>query len=294
MISLYILGYKGLLVIKELSNDYLRNINCVIIGRDKNVQNDFYEESKRVCMERDLPFVERGNETVNQSKYLIMIGWRWLVIPKKNEKLLIFHDSILPKYRGFNPLTTALINGDKKIGATIIEGMEEYDTGNIISQKIVKIKYPIKIDDAIKIMGKIYSELFNDLMVKIISGKDLKSKKQDAKAVTYSLWRNAEDYFIDWNWSSKKIVRFINAVGYPYDYAKSKVGNKIVVIKNAESTAKDIRITNRDVGKIIFKDDASITIVCGEGLLIVKQLFNQNGTQFSLKNKFRIKFGNGI
>ena len=56
------------------------------------------------------------------------------------------------------------------------------------------------------------------------------SKPQEEEKATYSLWRNEDDYLIDWNNTSKQIKRFIDAVGSPYKSASSYINNKKVRI----------------------------------------------------------------
>jgi methionyl-tRNA formyltransferase len=57
--------------------------------------------------------------------------------------LVVFHDSILPQYRGFNPLVSALINGDSRVGVTAM-GTDEFDKGDIIGQRTIAINIPSK------------------------------------------------------------------------------------------------------------------------------------------------------
>ena len=58
---------------------------------------------------------------------------------RDKSKLIVFHDSVLPKLRGFNPLVTSLINGYEEIGVTVLYGTEDFDRGEIILQKKVNI-----------------------------------------------------------------------------------------------------------------------------------------------------------
>lgn len=56
------------------------------------------------------------------------------------------HQSILPKYRGRDPIANAIINGDEKIGFTIHYIDEGMDTGNIIFQSI----WPLSLNDKLE------------------------------------------------------------------------------------------------------------------------------------------------
>jgi methionyl-tRNA formyltransferase len=286
MLRLNILGYKGYFVLSNISKQHYSLIDEVVIAKDSSIQNDYFNESVAFCKAAGLKHYERNKEPKCKSDYIILIGWRWLV--DDITKLAIIHDSLLPKYRGFNPLVTALINGDKYIGATCIAGHTEYDKGEILGQKKVKISYPIKIKTAIELVSDLYIELLNDLL-QSIKEKQLTSKPQNEEKATYSLWRDEDDYAIDWSEDSEKIKRFIDAVGFPYLGAKTKLNDSFFRILDAEIIT-DVKIENRVAGKVIFKDEKGLTVVCGKGLIRIKELYHDDGKLFDYSNKFRLKF----
>jgi len=87
-----------------------------------------------------------------------------------------------------------------------------------------------------------------------------------------------------------EIKRFIGAVGPPYKGAKTKLNGKWLRILDAASE-KDVTIANRGPGKVLFKKKEGVYIVCGVGLLIVKDFYDDSGNLVSFENKFRLKFG---
>ena len=288
MIRFYLLGKKGLDCIKSLKKSHLNHVVDVVIDRDQNVQKDYAEEIQELCEQLKIPTILRKEATKSAAGTLeIAIGWRWLI--NTENQVLVFHDSLLPKYRGFNPLVTALINGDKEIGVTALTAGESYDTGDIIGQKSTLIDYPINIKSAIDQVSQLYVELLHDVFSKHLS-KSLKGIPQEASEASYSLWRDEEDYWIDWQQSAEEIRRFIDAVGYPYKGAKTKASGHTVRILNA-TTKPDVEIANRTPGKVIFKDSEGFHIVCRQGLLCVSEFYNDTGEKVDLGNAFRIRFG---
>ncbi|QSS98030.1 formyltransferase family protein [Psychroflexus sp. ALD_RP9] len=284
MVNLYVLGKKGLIALSKLDMLYRKNIKSVIIGSDKNIDNDFSSEIIKVCQDFKLNYQFQNHTSEYTAKYSVAIGWRWLINDDSN--LIVFHDSILPHYRGFNPLVTALINGDSEIGVTALKGSKEYDKGEIIEQKIVPVTYPLKIEKAIDLISTQYANLLNSIFNKLIKD-NLKSYPQDSSKVSYSLWRDEDDYKIDWSLDALKIKRFIDAVGFPYKGAYTIYNGKKLIIKNAEIVA-DVNIANRTPGKVIFKENNSYTIVCGKGLLKIKSFYDSNNMEVRL-NKFRLR-----
>ena len=122
----------------------------------------------------------------------IAISWKWII--ELNNTLLVIHDSILPKYRGHLPLVSQLIDGEEEIGVTAILGNENYDEGDIIYTVKSRIKYPIKINDAIKIINTCYCETLEFLFENIKNNIQFNPTPQDHSKASYSLWRDEDDY----------------------------------------------------------------------------------------------------
>lgn len=285
MINIYLIGNKGYTALKNLKKGHLSVISCVIIGQDKNVQNDYSINIENFCIEKNLNYVIQNETYQVTSQFSIAIGWRRLI--NDDSKVIVFHDSLLPKYRGFNPLVTALLNGDKKIGVTALKASNEYDRGEIIKQESIQITYPIKIKKAIEKISIVYANLLVNIVNKIVSNNLTFSPQDEAKA-TYSLWRDSENYKIDWTTEADNIKRFVDAVGYPYKGAYTYINGKKIIIKNVEVT-NDVEISNREPGKVIFKNNASFVIVCGKGLLKINKFYNEKGEEVKFNN-FRLRF----
>ncbi len=279
---------KGLDVLESHIKAFgAQTIAYVVSAEDKMIENDFFTEIKKVCRINKIKFFHKKNKNNLQADIVFAISWRWII--DVDHKLIVFHDSILPKYRGFAPLVNSLINGEKKIGVTAIWASKNYDAGDIVGQKKMNIRYPLKIEQAIDSISKLYCELQNEISKKILYGTKLKQKKQNEKLASYSLWRDDEDYRIDWTQSAKKIVRFIHAVGFPYNGAKTEMDGKIFKILDSQELA-DVKIVNRTVGKIIFMQENYPVIVCGRGLLKVTKMTTVDGTSSLPLKKFRSRF----
>jgi methionyl-tRNA formyltransferase len=288
MINLYLLGKKGLEAIERLSPDFFDKINAIIIGTDPAVLNDYANEIKSFAQKNNILFFLRKEIKSNIQDGVnlnIAIGWRWLI--PLNTPLIVFHDSILPTYRGFNPLVTALINGDRQLGVTALFGTAEFDKGDIIAQKSITIDYPIKIETAIDLLSKEYATLLTLIFQQYLSNT-LVAKPQNESDATYSLWRDEEDYHINWMQDSSTIKRMVDAVGFPYKGAYSYIENQKFRIFDVEEV-EDVVIVNRTPGKVIFKENDVFVVVCGKGLLKIQSLFDDSLEKVTL-SKFRVRF----
>jgi methionyl-tRNA formyltransferase len=289
-INLYIMGKKGFNSLKSLIKNCPELINAVISARDKNILEDFYDENKLLCIKNGITFYDRLDNFFDTVPFSIAISWRWL-INKTTGKLIVLHDSLLPKYRGFNPLVSYLINGEKEIGVTAIFSSENYDEGDIIVQSSRKINYSIKIKDGIDLISECYVDILLDITHKISKNENIVATKQNVDEATYSLWRDDEDYFIDWNRDSHYIKRFVDASGYPYKYACTSIDSYIIRVKDVEVVG-DVIIENRVPGKIIFLKNGLPVVVCGSGLIRIRDAFYEDlKKEFFPFNKLRTKFG---
>ncbi|WP_430399716.1 formyltransferase family protein [Flavobacterium sp.] len=285
-IALFIMGKKGLDCLKAIQSISCDIIKEVIYATDNSVEEDYSNEIVTFCETHQLKYIHRNffDETnLDKVDYFFAISWRW-IINYDNNKLIVFHDSLLPKYRGFNPLVSALINGDEEIGVTAIFANKEFDRGNIIGFESVSITYPIKVELAIEKISICYQKL----VLNVINKSKLSSKKQNEKDAIYSLWRDQEDYFIDWNLDAKKIERIINATGFPYGGARTNMENQVIVIEDAKAI-EDIEIINRTSGKFIFIESNCPVIVCGSGLLKIEKAYYLENKENVVFKKFRTR-----
>ncbi|OXY82111.1 formyltransferase family protein [Oceanimonas doudoroffii] len=283
-IGFYIMGFKGLSVLNSFINHFgCKHIAYVVTDEDTSVTNDHYNEILSLCSSSNIQVSKRKNtSSLPDVSYKFAIGWRWLI--NESDNLIVLHDSLLPRYRGFAPLVNMLVNGEKEIGVTALLANEDYDRGDIIGQKSIKITYPIKISDAINKISYIYSELVIFVFTSLLTGK-LKPKQQQESDSTYSIWLDEEDYFINWKWKAEKIKRFVDAVGYPYGRARTKLNTQVLMIDDVEVT-EDVQVEDRErhIGKVIFMKNRNPIVICGEGLLELTSI------DFSESNLSKVNF----
>lgn len=289
MIGLFLMTKKGIDILLSINKNNLLDTICFVCSsEDTQIENDYFTEIQTFCNTHKIVFFERKNSpNLPDSKYRIAVGWRWII--PNNENLIVIHDALLPKYRGFAPLVNALINGENQIGTTALWASDDYDKGNIIYQEKIHISYPIKIKNAIDLISFTYCELVNKIIKCIKDNNQLPSTPQNEADASYSLWRDDNDYEVDWNQSSKKIKNFIDAVGYPYRGAIISSIKEKYRIFDCE-IVKDVKIENRHIGKIIFIDKCGDpVVVCKKGLLKLTDIRNDKGEAIKIK-KFRTKF----
>jgi methionyl-tRNA formyltransferase len=291
-LTLYAMTAKGIATFAALQAAYPGLVRQVVSARDAGVDDDSYERLAKACADAGVPFHDRGAAAaLPATGHALAVGWRWIIPVADETTLVVFHDSLLPRHRGFNPLVTALVSGDEATGVTALLAAAEYDRGDILAQVTVPLVRPIRIADAIDLVAVAYATLAERIGGLIAAGTPLAGVPQDEAAATYSLWRDDEDYEVDWSLAAERIRDFVYAVGPPYAGARTSVGGEVVRLLDV-TVEEDVRIANRTPGKVIFLRDGKPTVVCGSGLLRIDamDLDGSPGTSALPVRRFRSRF----
>ncbi|MEX0267939.1 methionyl-tRNA formyltransferase [Leptolyngbyaceae cyanobacterium UHCC 1019] len=270
-------GFKGL--------NFLSKFHCtcqvefVASYKALKAKYNFHDEIESICLHSGYKFLERKglSDSVLASADLIFIaGWQYLISPI-DKRYIVIHDSLLPKFRGFSPTVTALILGEKKIGVTALNPRSDsIDTGDIYEQSELQVEYPLKIKDAYSLLSDLYVDVASRVLAKVETGS-LNATPQEASQATHSLWRDEEDYYINWDWSAEKIFRFVDAVGFPYDGAKAFYKHQIIYIDQV-SIGQNCQFEDRQPGKIWRINQGQPEVVCASGIIRILSARYEDGS----------------
>jgi methionyl-tRNA formyltransferase len=131
-----------------------------------------------------------------------------LALPKFG--CLNVHPSLLPQYRGSSPVATAVLQGDKVTGVTIMLLDVGLDSGPILSQR----KVPISADDTagsltIK-LAQTGAQLLIETLPLWLDGQ-LKPQPQEESQASYTKVITKGDGQIDWQLSALELWRRVRA-----------------------------------------------------------------------------------
>jgi methionyl-tRNA formyltransferase len=287
-IGLYAMTEKGAAVLNSMVSAIgASRIGFVVTAEDLATASAGRAEIVRTCQELGIPYYERLQRPMQKVDVCFAVAWRWM-IQDLEVPLIVFHDSLLPRYRGFAPLVTSLIKGEPTVGVTALLASEEFDRGPILGQEVIEISYPVTIGEVIGLVIPLYQSLALSVIQKL--GQIGAGTPQDEEGATYSLWLDDEDYLVDWKQSSSEIRRFVDAVGFPYMGASTVVDDvKFRIFRCVEQP--DVTIENRVPGKVMFVEEGCPVVVCGQGLLKILHLSpdGENSNALPLA-KFRVRF----
>lgn len=197
------------------------------------------------------------------------------------------HPSMLPKYRGGNPYTRVIMNGETETGVTIHFMDENFDTGDIIAQKAYHIHSKAT-------MGTLFNEL-NVLGIELLlqvlrtyETQELPRIKQPAGNFVSGNGLNPKEIFINYNKSAEEIERFIRALN-PFILASTTFRGNLMKIMKAE-VASDAFSIPHPAGTVSKIEDDKFFIATSKGLIVPTVL--QFGSFFISDSKDFIRIVN--
>lgn len=233
-------GFYVIPILETLISDFEVPLVLTTEKSDSEPVSKFCRENNIECLRvsKFTDSVEGQLSMVNAS--LAVLANFSLIIPERILKIfpkgiINIHPSLLPKYRGPAPGQTAILNGDKKTGVTIIKLDEQVDHGPILAQ----LEEPILDRDTAQTLYerlfKIGSHLLSKSLPKYLSG-ELKPVEQNHSKATFTKTLTRQDGFIDLNSQSSivngQLSRMIRAYfPWPGVWTKTTINNKQSIIK---------------------------------------------------------------
>lgn len=189
-----------------------------------------------------------------------------LDIPKNST--INLHGSLLPKYRGANPIFRAILDGEKITGATTMKTDVGLDSGDICLVEKIEITDDM---NGIELVEK-FEEISPELMYKTLKqlyNNELTPIKQDHEKATIAKKFKKEDGLINWENSAQNLHNQVRAmVIFPVANTFFNGKNiKIISAKNIENT-----IEHKDFGKVLNISKDGIEISTKLGSLLIKSV----------------------
>lgn len=142
------------------------------------------------------------------------------------------HASLLPDYRGAAPINYAVINGEKKTGATTFFINEKIDEGNILLQEEMEIS---ETENAGELHDRLM-EMGAKLVVKTLDGlaeNSIQVKPQPEVQNPKNAFKIfKENTKINWENSANTVYNFVRGMSpYPAAFTALKIGEEVKSLK---------------------------------------------------------------
>ncbi|HED35598.1 MAG TPA: hypothetical protein ENJ08_15495 [Gammaproteobacteria bacterium] len=142
------------------------------------------------------------------------------------------HPSLLPRYRGADPLFWQFKAGECVFGTTLHRMSAEMDSGDIISQKALAMPDGSCIHEATHLLAHGAGELLLQFMRDLSNGISVETAQNHQQA-TYQGSPATDDYIIDHTWSARRIYNFICAYEQPGRYFKCIINDRTFLLRKA-------------------------------------------------------------
>lgn len=192
-----------------------------------------------------------------------------LDVPKLGS--LNVHPSLLPKYRGATPIQTALLEGQRETGVSIMLMDAGMDTGDIVLQE----RTPIAADER---YGELHDRLAAFGAQALAHALDLARSghiphhpQNGTPNVTRPLRKG--DLQIDWAWPVQRIVNTVRAFA-PAPAARAMLDG--VPVKLLRARAGVSNIVPATAGTVLGVSGDAVCVRCGEGTVEIAELVAPN------------------
>ena len=185
-----------------------------------------------------------------------------LDIPKY--ETINLHVSLLPKYRGANPIQRAIINGDKKTGICTMITELGLDCGDICMKYPIEITKNMNCVELFELCASNSPELLEKTLIGIKDGT-LKPTPQCEDGVCFAYKLKKEECKIDWNKSADEIHNLVRGV-YKCPGAFFEYNGKIIKVLETEplETTNDNGV---QIGEFANFSKQGIDVKTGNGYL---------------------------
>ncbi len=185
---------------------------------------------------------------------MMTVSWRYLIPAAiyKRPRLgtFVFHDSLLPGYRGFSPTVWAIINAEDHTGVTLFEIADAVDSGDVIDQERVPIGPDDTISRVMERVTQVYLALLERNLDGLLDGTAPRFPQDHSKA-TFTCKRLPQDNLIEWTQPSERIYNLIRAVTAPYPGAYTYLDGKKLVVWSAQRLPEFPHYVGRVPGRVV-------------------------------------------
>jgi methionyl-tRNA formyltransferase len=185
---------------------------------------------------------------------------------------LNLHASILPKYRGASPIQTAVANGERETGVSLMRIVRKLDAGPVADVERVSIE---PRDTALEIEAKLSAAcvpLVARTLPKLAEGA-LVFVEQDEARATFCRKLAKDDGVLDFNQPAAVVAAWVNGL-FPWPACSMEIGGQPVKLGLAEVAVAG---SAGSPGEILGADAEGLLVAAGDGVVRLLRLQRPGG-----------------
>jgi methionyl-tRNA formyltransferase len=175
------------------------------------------------------------------------------------------HFSLLPQWRGADPITFAVLSGQQETGVSLMLLVEAMDEGPLLAQSPCELPSTITTPELTEQLIELSNFTLGTVLPLYIEGKAAPIAQDDSIAATYSRKLTKEDGIINWQKPAIQIERDIRAF---IDWPKSHTNINKHTITITQAHVQDV---TGPPGKVSVVNKA-LLVYCGKQALIIDRL----------------------
>lgn len=245
------------------------------IGRHQVLTNT---PVKELALKYDIPVFqpikikEEYEDILNLNPDLIVTCAYGQIIPKAildypRLGCINVHASLLPKLRGGAPIHKSIIDDYGTTGVTIMYMDVKMDSGDIISQREVKILDSDNLESLHDKLSEVGTSLLLDTLPSIIDGTNSRTK-QNENEVTYAYNIKREEEHIDFSKTSREVFNLIRGL-CPVPSSNAVLDEKEMKIYKSTISSKNY---NGEYGEIVDVTKEGIVVKTGDASIILTEV----------------------
>ncbi len=174
------------------------------------------------------------------------------------------HFSLLPKYRGADPISYAILNGDRYSGVSLMQIVPALDEGPLLAQAKLQLNQQETSSSLTDRLIKLSNQLIEEILPKYLSG-DIKTRPQPKQNVSYSHKLDKQDSVLDWSKPAVYLERQVRAF-QDWPRSRTMIGKIPVIVTKAHV------VQGKDIPGKIYLKDKQLGFYTQKDLFIIDEL----------------------
>lgn len=205
---------------------------------------------------------------------LILVGGFSIILKKPLLELprrgcINTHSSLLPRHRGPNPFSAAILSGDTETGVTFHWMNEGIDTGDMVAQFVIPLTDKSTMlglyRDACELAGEKIVEVMDDIEAGAVG-----AIPQDQDRATYEKKCTVADSWIDWSQTAESIDRLVRGMS-PQPYVRFRWRHLTILVHRVTF---DVNPAGAPPGAVL-ANRPFVTVATGAGTIALRMAFRQ-------------------
>jgi methionyl-tRNA formyltransferase len=172
------------------------------------------------------------------------------------------HFSLLPELRGADPITFAILSGQKQTGVSLMLLVEAMDEGPLLAQAVYDIRPDETTPSLTEALIEVSAVTLKEILPGYVAGS-IAPQPQAEEGATYSRKLSKADGELDWSKPAVQLEREIRAfLGWPK--SRTKLGQTEVVVTFAQVVKSDIKpgeITTNNKMLVVGTGDGGLQVM---------------------------------